>query len=232
MFHNLNLFDDYEPVNTLDNGITLPDGRQVKIMHIGSVPLPSGIKLKGVFYVLDFQFNLISIHKLCHNMSYEVKFTAGSCLIQGATLTHHQALGKVDQGLYCTKAPLASISAYASLDHPTSHDLGCSLTVQTDVTDAIEIWHLRLGHISFPQVNKVANLHVDISSLDCFCQVCLATRQTRLPFSCSSIKTCVHFSLIHVDIWGPYRVSTHNNCRYFLTIVYDYSRHTWVHFLK
>lgn len=44
---------------------------------------------------------------------------------------------------------------------------------------------------------------------------------------CSSI-----FDLIHCDIWGPFYVSTLNGFKYFLTIVDDCSRCTWVYLMK
>ena len=31
-----------------------------------------------------------------------------------------------------------------------------------------------------------------------------------------------------MDVWGPYRVPTHDGKRYFLTLVDDYSRFTWL----
>ena len=38
---------------------------------------------------------------------------------------------------------------------------------------------------------------------------------------------CVeYFSLIHVDVWGPYSVNTHDGYKFFLTIVDDASRST------
>lgn len=40
------------------------------------------------------------------------------------------------------------------------------------------------------------------------------------------------FELIHIDTWGPYRVQTREGFRYFLTIVDDFSRVTWIHLLK
>ena len=36
------------------------------------------------------------------------------------------------------------------------------------------------------------------------------------------------FELVHVDIWGPYSTPSLNGSKYFLTIVDDYSRCTWV----
>ena len=40
------------------------------------------------------------------------------------------------------------------------------------------------------------------------------------------------FDLIHCDFWGPFYVSTIDSCKYFLTIVNDCSRCTWVYLLK
>ena len=38
--------------------------------------------------------------------------------------------------------------------------------------------------------------------------------------------------MLHVDIWGGYKCKTYNGFQYFLTIVDDYSRATWVHLLS
>jgi len=48
----------------------------------------------------------------------------------------------------------------------------------------------------------------------------------------SEIKTTVPFELIHCDIWGGYSIPTHNGARYFLTIVDDFTRCTWVYLMK
>lgn len=36
------------------------------------------------------------------------------------------------------------------------------------------------------------------------------------------------FELLHCDIWGPYKVPTHNGKKFFVTIIDDFSRYTWV----
>ncbi|MCO5569788.1 hypothetical protein L7F22_023503 [Adiantum nelumboides] len=38
--------------------------------------------------------------------------------------------------------------------------------------------------------------------------------------------------IVHSDIWGPCDHATSNGCRYFITFSDDYSRMTWVYFLK
>jgi len=40
------------------------------------------------------------------------------------------------------------------------------------------------------------------------------------------------FDLIHIDTWGPFATPTTEGYKYFLTIVDDYSRATWVYLMK
>lgn len=40
------------------------------------------------------------------------------------------------------------------------------------------------------------------------------------------------FALIHCDIWGPFKVPSSQGHRYFVTIVDDHSRYTWIYLLK
>lgn len=53
-----------------------------------------------------------------------------------------------------------------------------------------------------------------------------------LTFPISHTREQQPFSLIHVDLWGAYRVSTHSGHRYFLTLVDDFTRMTWVYLLR
>jgi len=53
-----------------------------------------------------------------------------------------------------------------------------------------------------------------------------------LPFPLSASRSKKYFDLIHVDVWGPYSISSILSHKYFFTIVDDYSRYTWVFPLK
>ena len=57
---------------------------------------------------------------------------------------------------------------------------------------------------------------------------CPLAKQSRLPFCHSVISSVKPFKLIHCDIWGRYRHSSISGAFYFLTIVDDYSRFTWI----
>lgn len=61
---------------------------------------------------------------------------------------------------------------------------------------------------------------------------CHKAKQCRLTFSHSMNKAKEPFSLIHCDIWGEYHTASSNGCHFFLTIVDDYTRGTWVYLLK
>ncbi|KAL2923770.1 Retrovirus-related Pol polyprotein from transposon TNT 1-94 [Bienertia sinuspersici] len=64
-----------------------------------------------------------------------------------------------------------------------------------------------------------------------FCDTCCVSKHHKLPFSLSSfIADCI-FELIHVDLWGPYRTPIISKQKYYLTIVDDHSRVTWIYLL-
>ena len=44
--------------------------------------------------------------------------------------------------------------------------------------------------------------------------------------------TCTPLEIVHSDICGPMQTSSIGGCNYFLTFIDDYSRKTWVYFLK
>ena len=65
-----------------------------------------------------------------------------------------------------------------------------------------------------------------------FCYVCPLAKQTRLSFPISTISSTKPFELIHCDIWGPHKKISYSGARYFLTIVDDFSRYTWIFLMR
>nr|KYP43047.1 Retrovirus-related Pol polyprotein from transposon TNT 1-94 [Cajanus cajan]KYP69794.1 Retrovirus-related Pol polyprotein from transposon TNT 1-94 [Cajanus cajan] len=64
------------------------------------------------------------------------------------------------------------------------------------------------------------------------CHICPVAKFKRLPFQCHNHFCTKPFDLIHCDVWGPYRHPTYNSMKYFLTLVDDHSRYTWIHLLR
>lgn len=54
---------------------------------------------------------------------------------------------------------------------------------------------------------------------------------TRLSFPVCTSHALNAFELLHIVIWGPYKLSTRGKFRFFLTLVDDFSRVTWVYLL-
>lgn len=55
------------------------------------------------------------------------------------------------------------------------------------------------------------------------CDICHYAKQKRLPYSISSSRALHSFELLHMDIRGPYAISSIHGHKYFLTIVDDHS---------
>ncbi|XP_071741034.1 uncharacterized protein [Rutidosis leptorrhynchoides] len=64
------------------------------------------------------------------------------------------------------------------------------------------------------------------------CDVCHKAKQSRDPFPLSDHTSSKIGKLVHLDIWGPYRVNSYSGFKFFLTIVDDFSRAIWVYLLK
>ncbi|KAK3021989.1 hypothetical protein RJ639_045684 [Escallonia herrerae] len=124
-------------------------------------------------------------------------------------------VGRVQNGLYHLE-PTRAGKALLSKGHNT-----------------VDLWHRRLGHLPMNRISLVSNLPVTFNSPKLlFCDACCKARQTRLPFPHSINKSMHNFDLVHCDIWGPYRTKSHSGSHYFLTIVDDHSRATWVFLMK
>jgi hypothetical protein len=62
-----------------------------------------------------------------------------------------------------------------------------------------------------------------------FCDVCVLTKQRRLPFPQESrFRAKERLKLVHEDLCGPVTPATPGGRRYFLLLVGDLSRYMWV----
>ncbi|CAI7895168.1 unnamed protein product [Closterium sp. NIES-54] len=100
------------------------------------------------------------------------------------------------------------------------------------------LWHHRLGHPSLPRLRGmhsrllVSGLPRSLPplppSLAPPCLPCVEGRQHAAPHSFSFPPTTAPLQTLHMDVWGPARVSGQSRERYFLLVVDDYTRYTTV----
>lgn len=67
---------------------------------------------------------------------------------------------------------------------------------------------------------------------DQVCLTCPLSKFPKLPNDLSSSPASTSFDLIHIDTCGPYQAPTREKYKYFLNIVVDHSRMTWVYLMQ
>ncbi|CAI7729933.1 unnamed protein product [Closterium sp. NIES-53] len=100
------------------------------------------------------------------------------------------------------------------------------------------LWHHRLGHPSLPRLRGmhsrllVSGVPRSLPPLPPLpappCLPCVKGRQRAAPHSSSFPPTTGPLQTLHMDVWGPARVSGQDRERYFLLVVDDYTRNTTV----
>ncbi|GKC39598.1 retrovirus-related pol polyprotein from transposon TNT 1-94, partial [Tanacetum coccineum] len=123
------------------------------------------------------------------------------------------------------------------LDLTSSAQQSCFFAKATESLNWL--WHKILAHLNFKTINQLVkqNLVIGIPSLvyskDKPCPSCEEGKHHRATFKTkqtSSIKKYLH--LLHMDLFGPVTPGSINHEKYTLVIVDEYSRYTWVYFLK
>jgi len=96
------------------------------------------------------------------------------------------------------------------------------------------LWHHRLGRVPFSKLRHILGIpSININKGDSsICVSCPLAKFTHLPYTRIEHSCKVPFGLIHMDIWRLYRVCTHGQCRYVLSIVDDCTRATRTYLLK
>ncbi|KAL2232808.1 UNVERIFIED_CONTAM: Retrovirus-related Pol polyprotein from transposon RE1 [Sesamum indicum] len=222
---NLDLFHSYsKPSQTYT--IILPDGTKKDASYVGEVHLNAEVVLQDVLYIPSFSVNLLSVTQLCRNNSYHFRFTKTSCILQDQVTRRNLVVGSISRNLYVVKQEYFS----SSIQRSATHYLNASSSYST--SSNVSFWHRRLGHVPLTVLNKIPELYLNEVSLSLSCDTCHKAKQTRIPFPCSNTRSAALFDLIHVDLWGPYRIPTLSNCSYFLTIMDDCSRSLWTYLIQ
>ncbi|KAJ9554960.1 hypothetical protein OSB04_009574 [Centaurea solstitialis] len=206
--------------------VLLPSGEKVQINAKGSLPLNSKYNMHDVLSVPTFKVDLISVSRSTRGLSCSIAFFPYWCILQDLATRKTIGLGKQQNGLYYLVA-LATDDRVA-ISSRTKSQPTCNLT-----TSSTDLWHNRLGHVSSSRLSFIAkkflNIPVEINKV---CHICPLAKQSRLSFGTSTISSIKPFDLIHCDIWGNYGHASLSGAHYFLTVVDDYTRFTWIFLMK
>ena len=107
-----------------------------------------------------------------------------------------------------------------------------------NVVDETWLWHKRLGHLNFQslkylqQKGMVHGLSM-IQEVKEVCEGCALGKQHREAFPKDKAwRAKAPLELVHTDVCGPMDTTTHGGNKYFITFIDDFSRMTWVYFMR
>ena len=130
-------------------------------------------------------------------------------------------LAKEKNGLY-----------HLELYQKTSNNLSLSFLSSSN-KDTIWLYHLLLGHPSFRVLKVMFSYLFQRSDISKFhCKTCELAKHTRVSFPISNKRSSHHFHLIHSDIWGPSTMSNVYEARWFVSLIDDCTRVTWIFLLE
>ncbi|GJU01049.1 retrovirus-related pol polyprotein from transposon TNT 1-94 [Tanacetum coccineum] len=101
------------------------------------------------------------------------------------------------------------------------------------------LWNHRLNHLNFGTINDLTRkdlvrglprLKFEKDHICSACKLGKSKKYTHKPKSKNTIKEVLH--TLHMDLCEPMRVQSINRKKYILVIIDDYSRFTWVKFLR
>ncbi|GJR41628.1 putative ribonuclease H-like domain-containing protein [Tanacetum coccineum] len=115
-------------------------------------------------------------------------------------------------------------------------DYACLIAKAT--SDESKLWHRRLGHINFKNLNKlvkgnlVRGLPSKVFRNDHTCVACQKGKQHKASCKAKLERTITEpLHTLHMDLFGPTSVKSINHASYCLVITDDCTRFSWVFFL-
>ena len=129
-------------------------------------------------------------------------------------------------GIHSGKLYRLSFQLHHALAHDGSSD-GC---------DLCELWHSRLDdlhHLALRFLREIV-----ISVLEFYtehnevCKGCALGKYVKTTFPSSDSRSAGALDLIHSDLCGPMSTTSLTGYEYYITFIDDFSRKTWIYFLK
>ncbi|GJT78297.1 putative ribonuclease H-like domain-containing protein [Tanacetum coccineum] len=188
------------------------------------------LDFEDVYFVNELKFNLFSVSQMCDKKNY-VLFTDTECLVLSLNFKlpdESQILFKIPRKDNMYSFDMKSIIP--------KENLTCLVAKAT--LDESMLWHRRLGHINFKNINKLVkeNLVRGLPSKhfenDQTCVACLKGKQHRASCKSKVLNPITKpLFMLHLDLFGPTFVSSLMHKKYCLVVTNDYNRFTWVFFL-
>ena len=173
-------------------------------------------KLANVYFVKGLKANLISVSQLCDE-GLTVVFSATDCrAINAYGVTILQGI-RSGNNCYMWEKKIKCMTAQGN----------------------VELWHQRLGHMNIRNmtnlvhkdlVRGVPKLRFDDKMV---CGACNQGKQVKVQHKkVPDVQASAPLDLIHMDLMGPMQKESIGGKKYVFVLVDDYTRFTWVRFIR
>jgi transposase InsO family protein len=224
MAKDRDIFSTLNECNT--KKIFVGDVRSLNVEGYGTIQVENG-HFNDVLCVPSLSCNVISIYQITHSGEGKtVEFSPHQVVIKDLKDPKHVlATGIADDITRLYKFDNFGSSSFSSVFFANSDDLS-------------KLWHEWFGHLNYRSLQKLCNQQMvtDIPLVSCRDGVfvgCVLDKNHRDNFKKrASWHASGPLQLVHSDLCGPLYSPSFSGCRCFLTFIDDFSRRTWVYFLK
>ncbi|WJX55219.1 hypothetical protein P8452_41015 [Trifolium repens] len=202
--------------------VTFGDGAKGEIIGIGDLISHGLPNLEIVLLVKGLTSNLISISQLC-DQGMKVNFTKSECLVNN------------EEGQLMLRGTRSKDNCYLWIPQEEALTSTCLVSKE----DKVQLWHQKLGHLNLKGMKKamtaeairgLPKLQIGEGNV---CGECQIGKQTRMSHPMLEHQTTSKvLELLHMDLMGPMQVESLEGKRYAFVVVDDYSRYTWVNFVR
>nr|GEY92425.1 hypothetical protein [Tanacetum cinerariifolium] len=182
------------------------------------------ILITKVYFIEGLGHNLFLVGQFCDS-DLEVAFRRDACFVKNL------------EGVDLLKRDRSTNLYTINLNEMASASPICLMARASSTKSWL--WHQRLSYLNFDTINDLARNDL-VAGLPKFkyhkehlcpsCEQGKSKRASHPPKLVPNLRQRLH--LLHMDSCGPMRIASIKGKRYVLVIVDDYSRYTWVHFLR
>jgi hypothetical protein len=193
------------------------------VKGLGKIAISSDHSISNVFLIDYLDYNLLSVSQLC-KMSYNCLFTDIGVTVFRRSDDSIEFKGVLEGQLYLVDF------------NDNQAELDTCLITKTNMG---WLWHRRLAHFGMKNLHKLlkgehilelTNVHFE---KDRVCSASQAGKQVGIHHPHKNIMTMdMLLELLHMDLFDPIAYISIDGSKYCLVIVDDYSRFTWVFFLR